>query len=88
MPEPRLAAAELRSVILRARRLAHDDAKTACSRAAVRARLPAKIEKKRAASTTHVEKAAPGEAVTTERLDTLRLRGSYPHRGRLPAAVN
>jgi hypothetical protein len=27
------------------------------------------IEKKRAASTTHVEKAAPGESDTTERLD-------------------
>jgi hypothetical protein len=69
MPEPRLAAAELRSVILRARRLAHDDAKTAGRHAAVRARLLAKIEKKQPRPTTHVEKAAPGESVTTERLD-------------------
>jgi hypothetical protein len=58
------SAAELRSVILKARRLAHDDAERELAAAAVKAWLLAQIEKKRAAAaadanTTQSERFAP-----------------------------
>src|SRR5262244_3423164 len=48
------SAAELRSVILKARRLAHDDAERERAAAAVKAWLLAQIEKKRAASAADI----------------------------------
>ena len=52
--------AELRSVIIKARRLAHDTAERERAAAAVKAWLLAQIEKKRAATATaDIEKSAP-----------------------------
>jgi len=48
------SAAELRSVILKARRLAHDDAEQERAAAAVKTWLLAQIEKKRAASAADI----------------------------------
>jgi hypothetical protein len=62
------SAGKLRSVILEARRLAHDDAERERAAAAVERWLLAQIAEKRAASTLHVEKAAPDESAATERL--------------------
>ena len=55
------SAAELRSVILKARRLAHDDAEQERAAAAVKAWLLAQIEKKRSVT-------AREEALASERL--------------------
>src|ERR1700736_1519127 len=50
---------ELRSVILKARRLAHDDAERARAAAAVKTWLLAQIQRKRAAPPTDIMEAAP-----------------------------
>ena len=62
------SVAELRSVIRKARRLAHDDAERERAAAAVKRWLLAQIAEKRAGSRPHVEKAAPDEPVASERL--------------------
>jgi hypothetical protein len=56
------SAGELRSVILKARRLAHDDAERERAAAAVRTWLLAQIEKKRAAPATAIGQTAPEKA--------------------------
>jgi hypothetical protein len=61
-------AAELRSVILKARRLVHDDAESARAAAAVRAWLLDQIEKKRAAWAADIRETAPTTPFLTERL--------------------
>jgi hypothetical protein len=61
------SAAELRSVILKARRLAHDHAEQERAATAVKAWLLAQIEKKRAATADSV-KTAPHEPFAPERL--------------------
>src|SRR5271156_7248067 len=48
------SVAELRSVILKARRLAHDDAERDRTAAAVKTWLLAQIEQKRAATAAHI----------------------------------
>ena len=53
------SAAELRSVILKARRLAHDDAERERAAAAVRAWLLDQIRKRRSASAAHIEEMVP-----------------------------
>ena len=61
--------AELRSVIIKARRLAHDTAERERAAAAVKAWLLAQIEKKRAATATaDIEKSAPVEPFGCDRL--------------------
>ena len=60
--------AELRSVILKARRLAHDDAERERAAAAVKAWLLARIEKKGAAPARDVEAAAPNRSFAADRL--------------------
>ena len=59
---------ELRSVILKARRLAHDDAERERAAAAVRTWLLAQIEKKRAAPAADIRERAPDEPFALERL--------------------
>jgi len=53
------SAAELRSVILKARHLAHDDAERGRAAAAVRAWLLDQIRKRRSASAAHIEEMVP-----------------------------
>ena len=61
--------AELRSVIVKARRLAHDTAERERAAAAVKAWLLAQIEKKRAATATaEIAKSAPDELLAGDRL--------------------
>jgi hypothetical protein len=62
------SVAELRSVILEARRLAHDDAQRERAAAAVRTWLLAQIEKKRAAQAAKIGETAPDEPFAPERL--------------------
>ena len=62
-------AAELRSVILKARRLAHDNVERNRAAAAVKAWLLAQIEKKRAATAAaDIAKSAPDEPLACDRL--------------------
>ena len=58
----------LRSVILKARCLAHDDAERERAAAAVKAWLLAQIEKKRAAPAADIGETAPDEPFAPERL--------------------
>ena len=60
--------AELRSVILKARRLAHDHAERERAAVAAKAWLLAQIEKKRPAVAMHIEETAPHEPFAPERL--------------------
>jgi hypothetical protein len=60
--------AELRSIILKARRLAHDHAERERAAAAVKTWLLAQIEKKRPAVAMHIEETAPHEPFAPERL--------------------
>jgi hypothetical protein len=62
------SAAELRSVIVRARRLARDDAERERAAAAVKTWLLAQIEKKRAAPASDVVEMASDEPFVPERL--------------------
>ena len=62
------SVAELRSVILKARRLAHDDVERERAAAAVKTWLLAQIEKKRAARAADIAETAPDEPFATERL--------------------
>jgi hypothetical protein len=62
------SVAELRYVILKARRLAHDDADRERAAAAVRAWLIDQIEKKRAARAADIGETAPAAPFVTERL--------------------
>ena len=62
--------AELRSLILRARRLTHDDAERERAAAAVKTWLLAQIEKERAAPTSEIEETAPAQPFALERLAT------------------
>jgi hypothetical protein len=62
------SAAELRSVILKARRLAQDDAERERAAAAVKTWLLAQIEKKRPAPAADIGGLVPDEALATERL--------------------
>ena len=60
--------AELRSVILKARRLAHDDAERERAAAAVKTWLLAQIDKKRAAPAADIGEPEPDKPFTPERL--------------------
>ena len=61
--------AELRAVILKARRLAHDTAERERAAAAVKAWLLAQIEKKQPATTTaDIAKSAPDQLLARDRL--------------------
>jgi hypothetical protein len=60
--------AELRSVILKARRLAHDDVERERAAVAVKTWLLAQIEKKRAARVADIAEMASDEPLATERL--------------------
>ena len=62
------SVAELRSVIVKARRLAREDAERQRADAAVKTWLLAQIEKKRAAPAADLGKTAPDEPVASERL--------------------
>jgi len=62
------SVAELRSVILKARRLAHDDVERKRADAAVKTWLLGQIDKKRAATADIGEKTAPGEPFAPERI--------------------
>jgi hypothetical protein len=62
------SVAELRSVILKARHLARDDAERQRAAAAVKAWLLAQIEKKRAAPAADIVDRVPDEPFTSERL--------------------
>jgi hypothetical protein len=62
------SVAELRSVILKARRLAHDDAERERAAAAVKTWLLAQFEKRRAAPATDIVRKASDEAFGPERL--------------------
>jgi hypothetical protein len=62
------SVAELRSVILKARSLAHDDVEQERAAAAVKTWLLAWIEKKRAAPAADIEETAPGEPFALVRL--------------------
>ncbi|MFZ3238564.1 MAG: hypothetical protein WA417_08100 [Stellaceae bacterium] len=62
------SAAELRSVILKARRLAHDDAERERAAAAVKTWLLARIGKKRAAQAAEIGETAADEPSAPERL--------------------
>ena len=59
---------ELRSVILKARRLAHDEVERERATAAVKTWLLAQIEKKRAAPAADIRERAPDEPFAPERL--------------------
>jgi hypothetical protein len=62
------SAGELRSVILKARRLAHDDEERERAAAAVKAWLLGQIQKRRSARAAHIEEAEPDQPVAPERL--------------------
>jgi hypothetical protein len=62
------SVAELRSVILRARRLAHNDVERERAVAAVKTWLLTQIEKKRAAPTADIVEAALDQPFTPEHL--------------------
>jgi hypothetical protein len=62
------SAAELRSVILRARRLAHDDAEREGAAAAVKAWLLDQIRKRRSGAAARVGETAPDQPLAPERL--------------------
>jgi len=62
------SAAELRSVILKARRLADDDAERELAAAAVKAWLIDQIRKRRSAAAAHSEETVPDQPFTPERL--------------------
>ena len=62
------SVAELRSVILKARRLAHDDAERERTAAAVKTWLLAQIEQKRAATAAHIAETVPDKPFVAERL--------------------
>src|SRR6516225_3449881 len=62
------SAAELRSVILKARRLAHDDAERERAAVAARAWLLNQIQKRRSAPAAPIEKTAPHHPFGPERL--------------------
>jgi hypothetical protein len=59
---------ELRSVILRARRLAHDDAERERAAAAVETWLLTQIDKHRGAAARNIEETAPEQPFALERL--------------------
>jgi hypothetical protein len=60
--------AELRSLIVKARSLAHDDVERERAAAAVKTWLLAQIEKKRAAPTAEIVETAPDEPFASARL--------------------
>jgi len=60
--------AELRFVILKARRLAHDDEERERAAAAVRAWLLGQIQKRRSAAASHIKETAPEPPFAPERL--------------------
>jgi hypothetical protein len=62
------SVAELCSVILKARHLAHDDAERERTAATLKAWLLAQIAKKRTAATTDIQQAPPGDPFALERL--------------------
>ena len=62
------SAAELRAVILKARRLAHDDAERELAAAAVKAWLIDQIRKRRSAPATDITERAPSDPFAPERL--------------------
>ena len=62
------SAAELRSVILRARSLAHDDAVRERAAAAAKAWLLDQIRKGRSAPTAHIEETVADQPFALERL--------------------
>ena len=62
------SVAELRSVILKARSLAHDDVEQERAATAVKTWLLAQIEKKRAAPAANIRERAPDEPFDPERL--------------------
>ena len=62
------SAAELRSVILKARRLAHDDAERERAAAAAKAWLLDQIQKRRSAAAAHSEKTVADQPFALERL--------------------
>jgi hypothetical protein len=62
------SAAELRSVILKARRLAHDDAERERAAAAVKAWLLDQIRKRRSATAAKIAETAPHQPLAPERL--------------------
>jgi len=62
------SAAELRSVILKARRLAHDDAERERAAAAVKAWLLDQIQKRRAALAADIKETVPEQRFAPERL--------------------
>ena len=62
------SAAELRSVILKARRLAHDDAERERAAAAAKAWLLDQIQKSRSAATAHIELTVSDQPIAPERL--------------------
>jgi len=62
------SVAELRSIIVKARRLARDDAERERAAAAVKTWLLAQIEKKRAAPASDIEETASDEQFSPERL--------------------
>jgi hypothetical protein len=61
------SVAELRSVIIKARRLAHDDAERERAAVAVKTWLFAQIEKKRAAAASDIGETVPDEPFAPER---------------------
>ena len=63
------SVAELRSVILKARSLSHDDAERQRAAAAVKTWLVVQIEKKRAAQAADTGETAPDEQFAPERLE-------------------
>jgi hypothetical protein len=60
--------AELRSVILRARRLAHDDAERERAAAALKIWLLAQVEKQQTATAADIAEPAPDQLMSSERL--------------------
>ena len=62
------SAAELRSVILKARRLAHDDAERERAAAAAKAWLLDQIQKSRSAATAYIELTVSDQPIAPERL--------------------
>src|ERR1700730_4975740 len=76
------SSAELRSVILKARRLAHDHAEQERAATAVKAWLLTQIEKKRAATADSV-KMAPHEPFLERRGASAQLRRAEPERKEL-----
>jgi hypothetical protein len=62
------SVAELRSIILKARRLAHDDAERERADAGVKARLLAQIDKGRAPPAPDTRQTAPDEPLAPRRL--------------------